>query len=88
MPKKPITPGQKAAKARDRERFAEKLAANEDAADRVHARLLNGDRLARRIDGAYAFAGGREVDSAIISILLHRKTARVEGDELVATTAT
>ena len=55
MPKKPITPGQKAAKARDRERFAAKLASNEAEADRVHERLLRGDRPTRHGGEAFAF---------------------------------
>lgn len=83
MAKKPITPGQKAAKARDRERFAAKLATNEVAADRVYERLLNGDRLTRRSGGTYAFPGGEEVDEAIVSILLYRKSATLERDTLV-----
>jgi hypothetical protein len=86
MAKKPITPGQKAAKARDRERFAAKLAANEAAADRVHERLLNGDRLATQDGHRYAFPNGEEVDAAILSILRYRKVAMPRGDMLVACT--
>jgi len=86
MAKKPITPGQKAARARDRERFAAKLAANEAEADRVHGRLLSGDRLTRRGDGTFAFPGGDEVAAAVVSILLHRKTARLQGNALVPCT--
>ena len=84
MPKKPITPGQKAARARDRERFAAKLAANEAEADRVHERLLNGDRLTRRPgDETFAFPGGEQVGAAVVSILLYRRAARLEGNALI-----
>ena len=83
MAKKPITPGQKAARARDRERFAAKLAANEAEADRVHERLLGGDRLTRRGGETFAFPDGEQVGAAVVSILLHRKAARPEGDALV-----
>ena len=86
MAKKPVTPGQKAAKARDRQRFAAKLAGNEAEADRVHKRLLNGGQLTRRDGDAYAFAGGEEVDPAITAILRHRKLAVPKGDRLVACT--
>jgi hypothetical protein len=86
MAKKPITPGQKAARARDRERFAARLAANEAEADRVHERLLSGDRLSRRGDEAFALPGGERVDAAVVSILLYRKTARLQGDALVPCT--
>ena len=86
MPKKPITPGQKAAKARDRERFAAKLAANDAEADHVHERLLNGDQLAQCSGGTYAFPDGAEVDAAIISILRHRKVVTARGDLLIACT--
>jgi hypothetical protein len=80
---KKLTPGQKAARARDRERFAAKLAANEVEADRVHERLLNGDRLTRRDDETFAFPDGEQVGAAIVAILRHRKTARLEDDALV-----
>ena len=88
MAKKPITPGQKAAKARDRERFAAKLAGNEAAADRVHERLLAGDRPTLRRGGAetFAFPDGDHVAPAVVAILLYRKTARMEGNALVACT--
>ena len=87
MAKKPITPGQKAAKARDRERFAAKLATNEAEADWVHERLLEGLTLSRRNDGeTYAFPDGTEVDAAIASILRHRKVAMPRGDALVGCT--
>ncbi len=87
MAKKPITPGQKAAKARDRERFAAKLAANEAEADRVYERLLNGDRLTRRGgDEAFAFADGEQVDATVVSILRYRKTARLTGHAVVPCT--
>ena len=86
MAKKPITPGQKAAKARDRERFAAKLAANEAEADGVHERLLNGDRLTRRGDETFAFPDGEQVGAAVVSILRHRKTARLEGNALIPCT--
>ena len=86
MAKKPITPGQKAARARDRERFAAKLAANEAEADRVHGRLLNGDRLTRRDDGMFAFPDGEQVAAAVVSILRHRKTARPAGNALIPCT--
>ena len=86
MAKKPITPGQKAARARDRERFAEKLAANEAEADRVHERLLNGERLTRRGGEAFAFPDGEQVAAAVVAILRHRKTAKLEGDALTACT--
>ncbi len=86
MAKKPITPGQKAARARERERFAAKLAANEVEADRVHERLLNGDRLTRRDDETFAFPDGEQVDPAIVAILLYRKTARLDGNALVPCT--
>ena len=84
MAKKRITPGQKAAKARDRERFAAKLAANEAQADRVHGRLLSGERLSSRNGQRYAFPDGEEVDAAIISILRHRKVAKPKGNLLIA----
>jgi hypothetical protein len=83
MAKKPITPGQKAARARDRERFAAKLAANEAEADRVHERLLNGDRPTRRGGETFAFPDGEHVAAAVVAILRHRKAARPEGDALV-----
>ena len=83
MAKKPITPGQKAAKARDRERFAAKLAANEAEADRVHDRLLHGDRLTRRGDETFAFPDGEQVPDAVVSILRHRKTVRLERNALI-----
>ena len=86
MAKKPITPGQKAARARDRERFAAKLAANEAEADRVHERLLNGDRLTRRGDGTFAFPDGEQVGAEVVSILRYRKTARLEGNALIPCT--
>lgn len=86
MAKKPITPGQKAAKARDRARFAAKLANNEAAADGVHERLLSGDRLATSDGQTYAFRNGAEVDAAIVAVLRHRKVAMVKGDLLVACT--
>ena len=86
MPKKPITPGQKAARARDRERFAAKLAANEAEADRVHERLLNGDRLTRRGDQGFAFPDGEQVAAEVVSILGYRKAARLEGDAVVPCT--
>lgn len=87
MAKKPITPGQKAAKARDRERFAAKLAGNEAEADRVHERLLNGDPLVcRSSDKTYAFPGGEEADEAIVAILRHRKVVMPKGELLVACT--
>ena len=87
MAKKPITPGQKAARARDRERFAAKLAANEAEADRVHERLLNGDRPTRRGDDeTFAFPDGEQVGAEVVSILRHRKTARLEGNALVPCT--
>jgi hypothetical protein len=86
MAKKRITPGQKSARARDRERFAAKLAANDAEADRVHERLLNGDRLARRAGETYAFPDGEAVDAAIVSILRHRKVAMPRGELLVACT--
>ena len=90
MAKKPITPGQKAARQRDRERFAAKLAGNEAEADRVHERLAGGERLTRRGgqggDGPLAFAGGEPVDPAVVAILLYRKTATWKGDTLVACT--
>lgn len=67
MAKKPITPGQKAARARDRERFAAKLAGNEAEADRVQERLLNGDHLTRRGGGdqTFAFYSGEQVGAAV-----------------------
>ena len=83
---KKLTPGQKAARARDRERFAAKLAANEVEADRVHERLLNGDRLTRGGDETFAFPDGEQVGAAIVAILRHRKTARVEDNALVPCT--
>jgi hypothetical protein len=87
MAKKPITPGQKAARARDRERFAAKLAANEAEADRVHERLLNGDRLTRRgNDETFAFPGGEPVGAEVVAILRYRNTARLEGDLLIPCT--
>ena len=86
MARKPITPGQKAARARDRDRFAAKLAANEAEADRVHERLLNGDRLRRGGDEAFAFPDGEQVGAEVVSILLYRKTARLDGDTLVPCT--
>ena len=86
MAKKPITPGQKAARARDRERFAAKLAANEAEADRVHERLLSGDRLTRRGDGTFAFPDGEQVGAEVVSILRYRKTARLEGNALIPCT--
>jgi hypothetical protein len=86
MAKKPITPGQKAARARDRERFAAKLAANEAEADRVHERLLKGDRPTRRGDETFAFPNGEQVHEEIVAILRHRKTARLEGNALVPCT--
>ncbi len=88
MAKKPITPGQKAARARDRERFAAKLAANEAEADRVHERLAAGDRPTRRRGGdeTFAFPDGEHVDAAVVAILLYRKTARLEGNALVPCT--
>ena len=87
MAKKPITPGQKAAKARDRERFAAKLAGNEAEADRVHERLANGDRLTRRgSDPAFAFPDGEQVSAAVVSILCYRKTAKLKGNALVPCT--
>ncbi len=89
MAKKPITPGQKAARARDRERFAAKLAANEVEADRVHERLLNGDRLTRRVGGddeTFGFPDGEQVSAAVVSVLRYRKTARLKGNALVPCT--
>ena len=90
MAKEPITPGQKAARARDRERFAAKLAANEAEADRVHERLLGGDRPTRRGGGddgeAVAFADGERVGAEVVAILRYRKAARPEGDALVPCT--
>ncbi len=86
MAKKPATPGQKAARARDRERFAAKLATNEAEADRVHGRLLNGDRLTRRGDETFAFPGGEQVGAAVVAILLYRKTAMLEGNALIPCT--
>ena len=87
MAKKPITPGQKAAKARDRERFAAKLAANEAEADRVYERLLSGDRLTRRRgDETFAFPDGEQVGAAVVSVLLYRKAARSEGNALIPCT--
>lgn len=84
MAETPLTPGQKAARARDRERFAARLAANEAEADRVHARLLNGDRLARRGgDETFAFPDGERVAAAVVSILHYRRSARLEGDALI-----
>jgi len=85
MAKKP-TPGQKAARALERERFAAKLAANEAEADHVHERLLNGDRLTHRDDETFAFPDGEQVGAAIVAILRHRKTARLEDDALVPCT--
>jgi hypothetical protein len=82
MAKNP-TPGQKAARARDRERFAAKLAANEVEADRVHERLLNGDLLTLRADETFAFPDGEQVGAEIVSILRYRKTARLEGNTLI-----
>ncbi len=89
MAKKPIPPGQKAARARDRERFAAKLAANEAEADRVHERLLNGDRLTRRGHGGeetFAFPDGEQVGAEIVAILRYRKTVRLKGNALVPAT--
>jgi hypothetical protein len=88
MAKKPITPGQKAAKARDRERFAAKLAGNEAEADRVHERLVAGDPLTQRRGGdeTFAFPDGDHVAPAVVAILLYRKTARMEGNALVPCT--
>ena len=88
MARKPITPGQKAAQARDRERFAAKLAGNEAEADRVHDRLLAGDRPTQRRggDGTFAFPDGEHIDAAVVAILLYRKTARLEGNALVPCT--
>jgi hypothetical protein len=87
MAKKPITPGQKAARARDRERFAAKLAANEAEADRIHERLLNGDRPTRRGgDETFAFPDGEPVGAEVVAILRYRKTARPEGDALIPCT--
>ncbi len=83
---KPITPGQKAARALERERFAAKLAANEVEADRVYERLLNGDPLTRRDDETFAFPDGEQVGAAIVAILCHRKTARLEDNALVPCT--
>ena len=85
MAKKPITPGQQAAKARDRARFAAKLAGNEAEADRVHERLLAGDRPTQRRGGdeTFAFPDGDHVDAAVVAILLYRKTARLDGNVLV-----
>ena len=82
MAKKP-TPGQKAARALERERFAAKLAANEVEADRVHERLLNGDRLTHRDDETFAFPDGEQVGAELVSILRYRKTARLEGNTLI-----
>lgn len=87
MAEKPLTPGQTAAKARDRERFAAKLAVNEAEADRVHARLSNGDRLTRRGgDEAFDFPDGQQVATAVVSILCYRRAARLEGDTLIPCT--
>ena len=86
MARNPITPGQKAARARDRERFAAKLAANEAEADRVHERLLNGDPLTRGGDETYAFPDGEQVGAEVVAILRYRKTVRLEGDGLVPCT--
>ena len=86
MAKKPITPGQKAARARDRLRFAAKLDAHEVAAHRVHVRLLSGARLTRRGGETFAFPDGEEVGAEIVSILRYRKTARVRGDAVIPCT--
>ena len=86
MARKPITPGQKAARARDRERFAARLAANEAEADRVHERLLNGDRLTRRGDETFTFPDGDQIGAEVVAILRYRKTARLDGNTLIPCT--
>ena len=86
MARVPITPGQKAAKARDRRRFAAKLAAKEAEADRLHERLVAGERLLCRSDKTYAFAHGEKVDEAVVAILRHRKTAMLKDNVLIPCT--